>query len=341
MRTAWTVAVAIVSIALAGSAVPGATQIEPWRDRSPHAVRFVQVQTSVSAEVLDWGGSGDTLVLLAGHGDTAHVFDDFAPRLTARARVVALTRRGFGASSQPEGGYDLERLVRDIREVVAALGSARVHLVGHSIAGDEMTRFAQMYPERVGTLVYLDAAYDRVEARRVEATFPRLPPLPEPTAAELSWPSVVGYVARTVIPMPEAEVRATRVFWPDGRFDRPRTPDRILGAVARSVEHPHYGTLRQPVLAIYAVPTTPAQLVPRYRSRYETGDVATRQALDAIFATWKPATAAQRDRFRHAVPHASVVEIEGASHYVFISHQNHVVSAIQAFLDRYRLTADR
>ena len=47
------------------------------KDPSPHTRRFVRVEKSVRLEVLDWGGSGRPLVLLAGGGDTAHVFDDF------------------------------------------------------------------------------------------------------------------------------------------------------------------------------------------------------------------------------------------------------------------------
>ena len=52
-------------------------------------------------EVLDWGGSGRGLVLLAGLGSTAHVYDDFAPKLTSEYHVYGITRRGFGASSAP------------------------------------------------------------------------------------------------------------------------------------------------------------------------------------------------------------------------------------------------
>jgi len=40
------------------------------------------VDDNVKLEVLDWGGTGRPLVLLAGLGNTAHVFDDFAPKLT-------------------------------------------------------------------------------------------------------------------------------------------------------------------------------------------------------------------------------------------------------------------
>ena len=53
-----------------------------WRDPSKHQVRFVTVENGVRLEVLDWGGSGRPLVLLAGSGNTAHIFDDFAEKLS-------------------------------------------------------------------------------------------------------------------------------------------------------------------------------------------------------------------------------------------------------------------
>jgi hypothetical protein len=53
---------------------------------------------NVQMGVLDWGGSGGPLVLLPGGGDTAHVFDEFASKLTADFHVYGITRRGFGES---------------------------------------------------------------------------------------------------------------------------------------------------------------------------------------------------------------------------------------------------
>jgi hypothetical protein len=84
----------MVSFHIAASAQSGT----PWKDPSPHAVRFVSVGDGVRLEVLDWAGSGKAVVLLAGGGDTAHVFDDFAPKLTTHNHVYGITRRGFGAS---------------------------------------------------------------------------------------------------------------------------------------------------------------------------------------------------------------------------------------------------
>ena len=61
---------------VARAQAPGA-----WRDPSKHEVTLITVDQDVQLEVLDWGGSGRAIVLLAGSGNTAHVFDDFAPKL--------------------------------------------------------------------------------------------------------------------------------------------------------------------------------------------------------------------------------------------------------------------
>jgi pimeloyl-ACP methyl ester carboxylesterase len=115
----------------------------------------------VSLEALDWGGRGPPLVFLAGLGNTAHVFDAFAPQFADGFHVVGITRRGFGASAGAPPPSDLDTLVADITAVLDTLGLEQVVLVGHSIAGEEMTRFAELHAPRCGGLIYLDAAYDR------------------------------------------------------------------------------------------------------------------------------------------------------------------------------------
>jgi pimeloyl-ACP methyl ester carboxylesterase len=144
-----------------GATVVGrpAGQGREWTDPSPHRVQRVAVDADVQLEVLDWGGSGPPLVLLAGAGNTAHVFDDLAPRLTTLGRVVGITRRGFGASTAAEAGYDAARLGADVWQVVTTLGLSRPVLVGHSIAGQELSWIATTQPGEVRGLVYIDAAY--------------------------------------------------------------------------------------------------------------------------------------------------------------------------------------
>ena len=82
-------------------------------DTSPHKTIFVTIDSGVQLEVLDWGGAGDTMVLLTGSGDNAHVYDELAYQFTDQFHVIGITRRGFGRSSQPAHGYDLDTRARD------------------------------------------------------------------------------------------------------------------------------------------------------------------------------------------------------------------------------------
>jgi alpha/beta hydrolase family protein len=136
-----------------------ATQETTWKDPSPHTVQFVTVDNNVKLEVLDWGGSGRPVVLLAGLGATAHVFDKFAPKLTATCHVYGITRRGFGVSSAPASGYSADRLGDDVLAVLDSLKLNRPVLVGHSLGGEELSSIGSRHPEKVARLIYLDAGY--------------------------------------------------------------------------------------------------------------------------------------------------------------------------------------
>src|ERR1700761_3126572 len=131
---------------LAGSILPGfllallySQSSAAWKDPSPHITRFISVDKDVRLEVLDWGGSGRPMVLLAGGGDTAHIFDDFAPKLTVSYHVYGITRRGVGASGYSATAHGADRLGDDVLEVLNALKLNRPILVGHSIAGAELS----------------------------------------------------------------------------------------------------------------------------------------------------------------------------------------------------------
>src|SRR5882762_3308358 len=130
-----------------------------WRDPSSHAVRFVTVEKGVRLEVLDWGGTGNPVVLLAGGGNTAHVFDEFSPKLTSNHHVYGITRRGFGASGFSTSENPVDRLRDDVLAVIDALKLKRPVLVGHSIAGAELSSVGTLHPDRVAGLVYLEAGY--------------------------------------------------------------------------------------------------------------------------------------------------------------------------------------
>jgi hypothetical protein len=55
-------------ILMACDAAAAAQQLHPWHDPSKHRMLFVTVEDGVRLEVLDWGGSGRPVALLAGLG---------------------------------------------------------------------------------------------------------------------------------------------------------------------------------------------------------------------------------------------------------------------------------
>src|SRR4051812_2315861 len=101
---------ATVSLALS-SAVLDAQEIKKpatataARAATGASVQMVTVADNVKLEVVDWGGTGRPLVLLAGLGGTARDFNTFASKLTPTYHVYGITRRGFGASTVTESGY--------------------------------------------------------------------------------------------------------------------------------------------------------------------------------------------------------------------------------------------
>ncbi len=89
---------AIVSMVLFTSALPAQV---PLSTANQGVVRFVTVEPGVRLEVMDWGGTGRPVVLLAGLGGTLQTYDGFAPQLTGRYHVYGITRRGYPPPSIP------------------------------------------------------------------------------------------------------------------------------------------------------------------------------------------------------------------------------------------------
>ena len=312
----------------AGPAERDPTRIDTtWRDLSAHQAGHVLVD-GVRLHFLDWGGSGDVLLFLAGNGNTAHVFDEFAPRFTDRFRVLALTRRGFGESDRPDSGYSRTRLVADIKGFLDSLGLGRVHLVGHSLAGDELTRFAGTFPDRVNKLVYLDAAYDRTLYSEIGP--PPLPiALPPMTADEASsYEGYAAYQTRSMLgfALPAGEIHSSVERGPDGRL-RTATHAGILRQIQQAREKPDYRRVTAPALAIYWVPSEPVDGLPQFAHDPS--------ALDRL-QLWRenqllPAIRRQIDLFRSEMQRGSVVELSG-THHIFISRPGRVERLIRDFL---------
>ena len=201
----------------APTADEAAAQPAACRDTTPHTVTFVEVAPGVRLEVLDWGGADkpQTLVLLTGLGDNAHVYDQFAFQFTDDFHVLGITRRGFLPSSQPEHGYDVETRAADDIAVLDAFGIDKATFVGHSLAGSELSKLGEVYNNRVEQLVYLDAV-DRAEAPSREL------PLPVFTDADLKslWAFQAATARLQALREPDPAVCLGAQFDANGALDR-------------------------------------------------------------------------------------------------------------------------
>jgi non-heme chloroperoxidase len=318
----------LLCIGAIGMLASSATFAQQAPDRSPHQTRHVRIDRDVQLEVLDWGGSGRPIVLLAGLGGTAHDFDEFAPKLAATYHVYGVTRRGFGHSDTPPSGYDADTLGDDVLAVIDSLGLRRPVVAGHSMAGEELSSIGSRHPERVSGLVYLDAGYDYAfyDQSHGNVTIDVNEIIRQ--LGELRFGSGVSFPERrkTMIALADTSLPAflngLRAFLrepspPNGPAPRPlpRIPYAIISGQRK------YTHINGPVLAIFASP--PAAPIGA------DGDPAMR----AMVAEADSATALQVSAFARGVPQARVVRLPRANHFVFRSNEEDVLREMRAFID--------
>jgi len=316
-----------------------ACQPAAWKDPSKHLVRFVTVEEGIQLEVLDWGGSGRAVVLLAGSGNTAHVFDDFAPKLTDCCHVYGITRRGYGNSSNPPSGYDDQRLADDVLVVLNALKIRSPVLVGHSMAGGELTTLANQHSDRLAGLVYLDALGD---PRDWPASDPAYMALANklPSAAGPQRPSeeesksFSGYHAwqrRTLkFGFPESELHNMFVTNPDGTMGGPKASQSVSEAIGKGQKKRDYSKIRVPVLAIFEFPITLSKLP--HPDVHPSENAEERTAFDAFNSATAAYVQRWMDNLTSGVPGARFVDLPGAGHFIFLTRESEVLKEVHRFV---------
>jgi pimeloyl-ACP methyl ester carboxylesterase len=307
---------AVVAGAILGLTVSGVAQVRPdaesrpsstLTDLSTHQVTFVTVDSSVRLEVLDWGGTGRP-ILFVGSYLTAHVYDDIAPKLTDRFHVYAVTRRGIGASDHPPAGYDPQTRADDILAVINALSMVKPILVGNAGGGAILDTLGAQHSDRLGGLVYLDAAVDPTlrmedyEGPPLDLT--RLPPRATPPPAPLVFP--------------EGE-RLQMVLWP---------LDPVIRRAITEENHvrPEYARIRVPVLAIYRTVTMEQGL-----KDFPPRNAEERAAIDEVYASGRAMLSKWQGDLLAGVPTARIVELPDANLFMFLSNEADVIRELRAF----------
>jgi non-heme chloroperoxidase len=310
------------------SATLGAQSVSS--DASPHTQRFVNVGGGVRLEVLDWGGTGQPLVLLAGRGNNAHVFDVFAPKLSGEYRVLGITRRGFGNSTMTTSGFLSDSLGDDVLAVLDSLRIMKPVLIGHSIAGQELSSIGSRHPERVAGLVYLDAgahfAFYNSTGGRAPAFFRDT----QRKLARLMDPAVGMTLAERGVLVAELQERMPTLerHLAQWRQELAEIPEqsRVLPAPetnavfrAMALGQQVYTTVNAPVLAFFALPSQPS------------ARIAADSAARAYFFERRAAELSRIAAFERGM-RARTVILADADHYVFRSNEADVLRGIRQFL---------
>ena len=106
--------------------------------------------------LLEWGDpAAPVVVLVHGLRDHARSWDWVAAALAGRYRVIAPDLRGHG-DSEWTASYALHDYVRDLAGIIAALDLTAIRLVGHSLGGHIVLRYAATFPERLACLASIE-----------------------------------------------------------------------------------------------------------------------------------------------------------------------------------------
>ena len=336
-----------------GHRVPGPllpSERSPRRPRGPCPPTPHRTPCSSSPSSQESSSKSSTGVALAGLssssaalGDTAHEFDQFAPKFTGKYHVYGITRRGFGESSDPtpnNDNYSSDRLGDDVLAVIAALhldNPPKPVLVGHSIAGEELSSIGSRHPEKVSGLIYLECSgthsfYDRAHGdlhldmidvrNKIEQLLPDGgdPSGPiQPTEALLASLPQLEKELQDQVKLQQAVAPPT----PDPSLPQDPHPT-TASAFAAIVSGEHkYTEIKVPCLAFFAVPHDLSRVFP--------GDAARHAAVVAADLERQTRLA---NAFEAGVPSAKVIRLPNANHYIFRSNEAEVLRAMNDFLGK-------
>lgn len=301
-------------------------------DKPSYKSDFVNVN-GIRLHYLDWGGSGETLLFLTGMGCSARLFDQIAPRFTDTFHVLALTRRGQGESDYPETGYDPDTLIDDIHDFMDIQKIEKAILVGHSLAGLELTYFTEKYPDKVLKLVYLDAVYDGKGKFEVIENLPsnniKPPQIKEEFESVEEYAAYLKYIrpdlAQIWSPTWDRCITYSLVKTPQGKLiekDNPSIDKQMIDSL--SGYNPRNANIKVPVLSFVAFsnPTQP--------------EFYTEQQKKLMFEFYHekliPFRKKEMNMFINDIPQAKVIEIPEGHHYCFMAQEEFVYNEMRKFL---------
>jgi pimeloyl-ACP methyl ester carboxylesterase len=209
----------------------------------------------------------------------------------------------------PTTGYDPQRRADDVLDAITALDLQKPILVGSSCGGDILHTLGGQHPDRLASLVYLDAAEDPTLAMAGCV----LPPVDRANLPQRVAQS-------TPVTFPEAGQRLSK--------EPPLDPAIRKAIVDDNRVRPEYARIRVPVLAIYRA-LSPERSLAEYSPKTDAERAAVEQAhaaRRAILERW------QRD-LRTGVPDGTHRRDSRREPVMFLSHAADVVRELRTLSD--------
>ena len=275
------------------------------RARQAAPGQFVRLADGVTHYETAGPDTGRVVVLAAAFSVPAYLSDSLFQRLgRAGFRAIRFDYYGRGWSDRPMVTYDLDLFARQMASLLDSLGiPGAVDVAGLSFGAAIVTNFADRYPGRVRSLVYIDPVFNTGR------------PLPPRERSALAWDVYMVFRGGT-------DEMAT------SQLDDFLLPERHPDWVARyRVQQQFKGTreaLRRTRVAIAAAPNQEEQLQRVGASSRPVLLVWGRQDTGAPIADSAAVLA--------AMPRASFVPVDSAGHLPHLEQPDVVVPAVVEFL---------
>jgi len=291
---------------------------------------FIQTDR-IKLHYLDWGGSGQPLVLLHAWGDSPYIFEGIANSLKKNFRIIAYSKRGHGKSETTDSLYDNSTLVSDLRLLLDSLNIEKANLLGWSMAGNEITEFATRYPERTNRLIYFEGGYD-LSDESFETINKTVHKFLQPDSIVLQsidsyreWYHNLWFGDIEWNPILEANLIESTVINPDGRVTiiPNNRVSKLLLESAMSY-HRDYEKIQSPALAFYTKSFF-------YPPRKDEGTVNIYKEMEEkIINPWRQSSI---NRIKSELKDVTIIEIASGTHtsLIFLSN-DFIVESINSFL---------
>ena len=141
---------------------------------APPPSQFIALQ-GMQVHLRDEGPRDDPLPIVLLHGTSAslHTWEGWAEALRGQRRVIRMDLPGFALTGpNPENDYSIERYVAFVAALADQLGVQRFVLGGNSLGGQIAWTTAVAHPQRVASLILVDASGYAFESAKTPIDVP-------------------------------------------------------------------------------------------------------------------------------------------------------------------------